>query len=89
MKNMFLEIKELLFRRFPWSELRQMRASDESSVTMTMPNVSVTEEEEDLSIGLVNLFLEEINPSEREDDPLQNDLSRALQRALTSSSNMI
>ncbi|WAR28978.1 hypothetical protein MAR_002546 [Mya arenaria] len=82
MKDMFLEIKELFSSRFPRNELKQMRAPDESSVTMTMQNVSENEEE-DLSNRLVNLFKEEINPSEREEVPMRNDLSRALQRALT------
>ncbi|WAR29196.1 hypothetical protein MAR_002764, partial [Mya arenaria] len=49
---------------------------------MTMSNVSKNEEE-DLSSRLVNLFMGEINPSEMEDDPMLNDLSSALQRALT------
>ncbi|XP_052787302.1 uncharacterized protein LOC128222367 [Mya arenaria] len=82
MTNMVLEIKELFFSHFPVNELQQMRAPEKSSVTMTMQNVSVNEEK-DFSIGLVNLFMEEINPIEKLDVPMQNDLSRALQRALT------
>ncbi|WAR29002.1 hypothetical protein MAR_002570 [Mya arenaria] len=76
MKNMVLEIKELIFSHFSRNELKQMKAPEESSVTMKIKNVSVNEEE-DLSIGLVNLVMEEIN------SPMQNELSKALQRALT------
>ncbi|WAR28890.1 hypothetical protein MAR_014594, partial [Mya arenaria] len=82
MKKMYLEVKELFSIHFPSDHLKQIKAPEESSVTMTMQNVSVNEEEE-LSIVLVNLFMEEINHSKRGDDPVQNDLSRALQRALT------